>query len=157
MGRVHQISVSRGGVPKLAVPRAMVRIEGIEGDGHNDTKHHGGPTAAVCLFALEVIENLRAEGHPIGPGTTGENVTVSGIDWSRVGPGSRIVFDGGVELEVTRYTEPCSTIRDSFTGLQFRRIKQDMHPGESRVYARVVREGEIGVGEGLTVDADQGA
>lgn len=159
-GRVHQINISPGGVPKLPVRRATVAAIGIVGDGHYDTKRHGGPDAAVCLFSLEVIQSLRAQGHPIGVGTTGENVTVQGLDWAAVVPGVRLVFDGGVELEVTKYTSPCATIRDSFRGLEFRRIKQELHPGESRVYARVIREGELRAGEGASVmeprAADQG-
>jgi MOSC domain-containing protein YiiM len=155
-GRIHRINISTGGVPKLPVERAAVTVEGLAGDGHDD-KRHGGPNAAVCLFSLEVIERLRAEGHPIGPGTTGENVTVAGLDWRAVVPGSRLVFEGGggegggVELEVVQYTSPCSTIRDSFTGLEFRRIKQELHPGESRVYARVIRGGELKVGAAVSL------
>jgi len=34
------------------------------------------------------IEALQNEGHPIAFGSTGENLTVSGIDWQRVVPGS---------------------------------------------------------------------
>ena len=145
-GRIHQINISPGGVPKLRVERAGVTAGGLVGDGHNDTRHHGGPDAAVCLFSREVIERLRAEGHPIGPGTIGENVTVEGLDWAAVVPGCRLVFEGGVELEVVKYTNPCATIGESFRGLEFRRIKQDLHPGESRVYARVIREGELRAG-----------
>jgi len=63
------------------------------------------------------------------------------------------MFDGGVELEVTQYTTPCATIRDSFRDLAFNRIKQALHPGDSRVYARVLRAGQIRVGETLTVTA----
>lgn len=141
--------MSPGGVPKLAVPRAEVTVEGLLGDGHHDTKHHGGPERAVCLFSLEVIERLQAEGHPIVPGSIGENVTVKGLDWSRVEPGGRLTFDGGVELEITAYTTPCATIRESFAGSQFRRVRQDLHPGESRVYARVCRTGTVAAGEGV--------
>jgi len=42
-GRVHQVSVSKGGVPKMPVPRAAVSATGLSGDAQNDTKHHGGP------------------------------------------------------------------------------------------------------------------
>lgn len=144
---IHQLSISRGGVPKLPVPSARVGYLGIEGDGHDDVKHHGGPDRAVCLFSLEVISKLNDEGHPIAPGTTGDNITVAGVDWSAVVPGSRFVFERGVELETTQYTTPCSGIRDSFTGMKINRIKQDDHPGWSRVYARVVRAGTLSRGE----------
>ncbi len=144
-GRVYQINVSPGGVPKRPVAEAEVTVEGIQGDGHND-RSHGGPDRALCLFAREVIERLRAEGHPIGPGITGENLTVEGIDWSRVRPGVRLRI-GEVEAEVTQYTTPCKTIRASFRDGAIDRIHPVLYPGESRVYARVLRPGRIRVGD----------
>ena len=54
--RVHQISISDGGVPKHAVESARITSTGIAGDRQHDTKHHGGPDRAVCLFSLEVID-----------------------------------------------------------------------------------------------------
>lgn len=150
-GTVHQISVSPGGVPKSAVLTATVTATGIVGDDQHDKEHHGGPERAVCLFSREVIERLRIEGHPITAGSTGENLTISGIDWTRVEPGCRFAFEGGVELEVTGYTSPCRTISGSFAGGSFKRISQKAHPGESRVYARVVREGMLTTGEQVTL------
>lgn len=148
-GRVVSINVSNGGVPKLPVQRAVVTANGVEGDRQHDTEHHGGPMRAVCLFSLEVIERLRGEGHPIAPGAAGENVTVTGIEWAMVGVGSRFVFEGGVELEVTSYTSPCTTITGAFKGGRSKRISQKLHPGESRVYTRVLVEGEVAAGEGV--------
>ena len=153
-GLLYQVSVSRGGVPKVAVRECRVLKEGLEGDCQHDRKHHGGPERAVCLFSLEVIQRLQREGHPIGPGTAGENLTVSGIEWARLTPGTRVQVGDeveGVELEIASYTQPCSTIRDSFTELKFKRIDQELHPGESRVYARVVKEGVVRVGDGVEV------
>jgi MOSC domain-containing protein YiiM len=68
--RVAQISVSAGGVPKRAVPAARVTTLGIEGDVQRNREHHGGPDRALCLFSLERIRALRAEGHPIVPGAS---------------------------------------------------------------------------------------
>lgn len=152
-GRVHQVSVSKGGVPKVPVPGAVVTATGLSGDAQNDTKHHGGPERAVCMFSLDVIERLRGEGHPIASGSVGENLTITGIDWSTVAPGGRFEFEGGVVLEVASYTKPCSTIRESFAGLDFKRIFQDAHPGESRVYARVITPGPIAPGAWVTYRA----
>lgn len=151
VGTVRQVSVSDGGVPKLPVPQAIVSVGGVEGDRQRDQKHHGGSLRAVCIFSWEVIERLQSQGHPIVAGSVGENLTVEGVEWSRVGPGSRLVFEGGVELEVTTFTEPCSTIRESFTNLEFRLIKQDLHPGRSRVYSRVLKEGVVRAGENFRV------
>lgn len=152
---VHQISVSKGGVPKLSVSAAKVSLQGLEGDWQNDRKHHGGPDRAVCLFPLSLIELLRSEGHPIMSGTVGENLTLDGIaieEWAKLGPGTRLHFSGGVQLEVVSYCAPCSTIRNSFAGLEFNRIKQELHPGQSRLYARVLQEGSIAQGEACVIE-----
>ena len=145
--RVHQLSVSDGGVPKLAVPAAAVTPQGLAGDRQRNRRFHGGPKRAVCLFALEEIERLRAEGHPIAPGTTGENVTVAGLPWERVRPGARLALGDEVVLEVTSYTAPCKNIIPSFRDGDFTRISQKLHPGESRVYARVLRPGLLRTGD----------
>lgn len=145
-GRVVQIGVSRGGVPKLPVPRALLSSAGVEGDRQNDRRHHGGPDRAVCLYSLEIIQALRREGHPITPGSAGENVTVSGLEWARIAPGARLRV-GEALLEVAAYTVPCKTIRASFVDERFERISQKTNPGWSRVYARVLAAGAAQAGD----------
>jgi MOSC domain-containing protein YiiM len=149
-GVVFSINCSLGGVPKLPVPDALVAGFGVFGDTQNDKKHHGGPDRAVCLFSLEKIRALQEEGHPIGTGTTGENLTLSGLDWDLVVPGS-VLEIGDAILEVTSYTTPCRTIRESFIDHKFKRMSQDLHPGWSRVYARVLREGMVKIGDKVTL------
>ena len=87
---IFQINVSPGGVPKLPVRSAEVTALELVGDAHNNNVVHGGPTRAVCLYSLERILALQAEGHPIFPGATGENVTLAGVDWDAVVPGVRL-------------------------------------------------------------------
>ncbi len=65
-------------------------VDGVERDGHRHREHHGGLERAVCLYAMEAIETLRGEGHAISPGSLGENLTVAGLDWPSVVPGSRL-------------------------------------------------------------------
>jgi MOSC domain-containing protein YiiM len=142
-GRIVQISVSRGGVPKTAVPAARVTTDGVEGDLQRDREHHGGPERAVCLYSLEAIERLRADGHSIVPGSIGENVTVEGLDWPAVEPGDHLLLGDQVLVQVTRYTSPCLNIRGSFENGEFARVSQKRHPGWSRVYARVLVSGTI--------------
>jgi MOSC domain-containing protein YiiM len=145
--RIVQISVSPGGVPKNAVPAAQVTREGLAGDGHRDHEHHGGPDRAVCLFALERIHALQSEGHPLVPGSLGENLTIEGLDWDDVVPGSRLELGGRVMLEITRYTSPCINIRPSFSHHEYSRVSEQRHPGWSRVYARVLVPGHIATGD----------
>jgi MOSC domain-containing protein YiiM len=149
--RVVQINVSRGGVPKLPVPAARITRDGVEGDRQRDLRYHGGPERAVSVWSLEVIESLRAEGHPVVPGGAGENLTLTGLDWPAVRPGARLRLAGGVELEVTAFAPPCPIIRANFTGREFERISDKRHPGSSRVYCRVLREGQVSAGEGVVL------
>jgi MOSC domain-containing protein YiiM len=145
-GSIHQISVSDGGVPKLPVAEAFVNVRGVLGDQQADRRHHGRPEQALCLFSLEVIEALQAEGHPIEPGSAGENLTVSGIDWSLIQPGVRLQIGDRVEAEITYEATPCAKNARWFKDRDFMRMSQDEHPGWSRWYARVLAAGPIHVG-----------
>lgn len=107
---------------------------------------HGGPDRAVCLYSSELIEALQGEGHPIRPGTIGENLTLAGIDWTAMRPDARIEI-GDVLLEITKSTSPCKQIAGSFRDGDFGRVSQKIHPGWSRFYARVLREGIVTAGD----------
>jgi MOSC domain-containing protein YiiM len=143
--RVDWLNVSNGGVPKLPIHSAELTELGLVGDAHRKPMH-GGPTAALCLYSLEVIHALQAEGHPIYPGAVGENVTIVGLDWSRIQPGDRLRL-GPTLVEITRYTTPCVNVQGAFKDGQFARILVTRHPGESRAYARVIETGRITVGD----------
>lgn len=145
-GRLHQINVSPGGVPKLPVEEAYVSASGVKGDRQANRQIHGGFRKAVCLYSLEVIDELRQEGHPLFPGAAGENLTLEGVDWHRVVPGTRLRV-GPVLLQVTDPTNPCHQIAGWFIGGRFDRIRHDSHPGWSRMYAEVVEEGLVRTGD----------
>lgn len=153
---IHRVNASDGGVPKLPLAVATVTTLGITGDEHDEPQLHGGPMRALCLFPLELIEELRAAGHPIEPGGIGENVTTSGLDWSRVAPGVRLRLGGDVLIEVTAFTDPCKTIARNFADGDFNRINQRVAPGRSRVYAKVLTPGEIRPGDPITQEETAG-
>jgi MOSC domain-containing protein YiiM len=150
-GTIEQISVSPGGVPKLPVPEAEVNAWGLEGDGHNDPFHHGGPFRAICLYPVERIEALRAEGHYLVPGAIGENITTRGIDWDEIEPGVWLKLGSDVVIQVTQYTVPCATIMHCFQDADPTRVLQAAYPGWSRVYARVMSGGVIRAGDPVEV------
>jgi MOSC domain-containing protein YiiM len=150
-GRIRSVNISKGGVPKNPVTDAQVSRAGLLGDAHNDTEGHGGPDRAVCIYSHELIASLQREGHPIDVGSAGENLTVEGVNWDLVVPGARIRCGDEVELEVASFTSPCKTIKASFIDGDFKRISQKVHPGWSRVYARVVTEGKIRHGDPVQV------
>jgi MOSC domain-containing protein YiiM len=150
-GRIFQLNRSEGGVPKQALRSVEVTEAGMAGDRQRDHVHHGGPERALCLFSLEHILALQGEGHPIFPGAAGENVTLRGVDWSLMVPGRRLRLGDQVEIEITRYTAPCSTIAEFFSGNAYHRISQKVNPGWSRVSARVLQGGLLEAGQAVTI------
>ncbi len=150
-GRVVRVSVSPGGVPKQPVPSARVGALGLEGDGHHDRTEHGGPHRAVCLYSIEALARLRAEGHPVGPGSLGENLTLEGIELGDLYPGDRLTVGERVVLEISGPCNPCATIRGSFTDRQIGRVSVLAHPGDSRLYARVLEPGHVREGDSVRV------
>ena len=153
IGMVVALNISGGGVPKKSVTVVKVSRSGVDGDAQNDIKHHGGPERAVCIYSLEIIHALQREGHPIDVGTAGENLTLQGINWDLIVPGTRLRVGDEVLLEVASFTNPCKTIRGSFIDGKFIRIAQKFFPGWSRVYARVLAEGQIRSGDPVEVAA----
>lgn len=146
-GRVIQVSVSSGGVPKRAVDSAWVGRLGLTGDRHREDTVHGGPMRAVCLLGAEVIGRLRAEGHPVVAGGVGENLTTTSIDWSTQPAGTRIRVGEQLLLELTLPAMPCDTQRPNFRDGLVNRISIALHPADSRMYARVLVEGEVRPGD----------
>lgn len=150
-GRVAQLNVSDGGVPKRPVEVADVGDRGVVGDRQATRKHHGRPLQALCLWSAEVIDALRAEGHPIGPGSAGENITVSGIDWATIRPGTQLLV-GDVVIEISAWAVPCKKNARWFLGGDFGRMSHDRHPGWSRAYAWVREPGTVRQGDAVVVE-----
>jgi MOSC domain-containing protein YiiM len=144
-GSIFSINISPGGVPKQPTRSAWIGVNGVEGDRQRNLELHGGQDRAVSLYSLELIQALRAEGHPVEPGSLAENLTLTGIDWSLMVPGVQ-VRAGPVLLELTAYVHPCRNVSRSFIDGGFIRISQKAHPGWSRIYARVLEEGLVTAG-----------
>jgi MOSC domain-containing protein YiiM len=108
----------------------------------------------VSLYGHERIVALQAAGHPIAPGTTGENLTIAGLDWSALAVGDCFRIGDDVCIVITSYAVPCKNIAGSFCDGNFSRLSQKLHPGWSRLYARVVREGLVRPGDAVVFDID---
>jgi MOSC domain-containing protein YiiM len=150
-GRIFQLNASNGGVPKRSVREAVLTMTGLVGDRQAKADIHGGPERALCLYSLERILELQAEGNPIFPGSAGENLTVSGLQWERLAPGVTLAAGDEVVIQISSYTSPCKTISGSFVDGQFSRISQNLRPGDSRLYASVLRPGRLAVGQEIKV------
>ena len=129
---------------------AVVDQLGISVDQQNDTRHHGGADRALVIYSLERLLALQAEGHPIYPGSIGENVIVTGIAWKALVPGMWLRL-GEVLTEITGYAAPCETIRRSFRDENFSRVGEKTNPGWSRLTLRVLQPGRMSVGDPVAV------
>ena len=145
-GRLTAINRSNGGHLKSQVNEALITESGVEGDRQADQARHGGVDRAVTLYSLELIQALASEGHSIQSGTLGENLTIAGLDWSRIVPGVEVLV-GQVRLRITTYATPCNNVKDAFADGNSSRIAQKLHPGWSRACARVLAGGTVSVGD----------
>jgi MOSC domain-containing protein YiiM len=154
-----QINVSRGGVPKRPIPAGRVTFARVEGDDWNDTKHHGLRDQALCLFSIELIEELKAEGYPLFPGALGENFTTQGMDFRAMRPGQIYRVGNEVEMRITKIRTPCRTIavygKEIIAALYDVEVRRgNVHTpkwGRSGYYAEVLREGVVRPGDPIVL------
>jgi MOSC domain-containing protein YiiM len=160
-GRIKAISISaQKGVAKSNVPQAELKADyGVVGDAHA-----GGPRQ-VSLLAFESIDRFREKGLQVAPGDFAENLTVEGMDLSRLAVGSRLRVarasswhrhpadaawagcpchgspQSGVELEVTQLGKKCHG-----RCRIYEKVGDCIMPVQG-VFARVVVGGTIRVGD----------
>jgi MOSC domain-containing protein YiiM/ubiquinone/menaquinone biosynthesis C-methylase UbiE len=149
IGLVVSVNISPGGVPKRPISRARLHWRGLEGDAHSKPEPiHGTPEQAVCLYAIEAIERVRADGHQAFPGAYGENLTIVGLDWAGLRHGDRLrIGTAGLVLMLTDYAPPCETQERWFVGGRYGRISARKHPEDARWYAAVLEEGDVAPGD----------
>lgn len=148
---LYQINVSDGGVPKHPVLEAFIATSGVVGDRQENLKFHGGPDRALCLYSQELIEQLQDEGHAIEAGSSGENLTIAGLDWEKLKPGDQLQVGPEVQVEIMSYTTPCDKNARWFRDGDYKRVSHKKNPGWSRLYAKVLREGLVRPGDAVTV------
>ena len=155
-GTVLQVSISQGGVPKLAVPEAAVTLRGLEGDRCAHPQFHGGPSQALLLIASEAVDDLAARGWPVFYGALGENITTAGLDRRSVRPGQRYRV-GTAIVEITRLRVPCAALDAYGKGIQGELYDSACKAGDVRsprwgvggFYAAVVQPGWVRVGDAI--------
>ena len=151
-GSVAHIHQGNGGVPKLPVESAAVGFRGLHGDTQRARVHHGRVWQALCLYSGEAITRLRNEGHSIAVGSAGENLTITGIDWAALRPNTRMLIGDDLLIELTLPALPCKKNAQWFVDGDFMRMHHVAHPGETRWYARVLRDGEVRTTDAVIVE-----
>lgn len=157
-GRVLQVSISRGGVPKRAIPQGDIGPLGIAGDSFNHPQIHGGPQQAVLLISSEAIDELTALGYPVYPGALGENITTVGVDRAQWRAGQRWRV-GLAIVELTKVRAPCDTLSVYGPGIQSALYDAQVKAGDPSsprwamggYYASVVRPGLVRPGDPIVL------
>jgi MOSC domain-containing protein YiiM len=144
-----QLSISPGGMPKLAIAEAMVSPDGVAGDWQRNRKYHGGPDRAVCVFSVELYDWLRERGIDLQPGAVGENFTTQGINLPALSPGSRLRV-GDCLIEITKIRVPCKNLDQWHPDL----AKAMLEVGRSGWVARVLESAVVRPGDMVRVEPD---
>lgn len=140
-GKVVAVNISeRTGVRKTNIGKAKaLKNFGLEGDAHAGNWHR-----QVSLLAQESIDKMRSFGLTLSPGDFAENITTSGIDLLSLDIGAKIKV-GNALLEVTQKGKSCHV------GCEIRKLVGDCIMPREGIFARVLEEGEIEVGDEIEV------
>jgi ferredoxin-NADP reductase/MOSC domain-containing protein YiiM/ferredoxin len=128
--------------------RRMARRLNVDGDGQADLTAHGGEHRAIYVYDEASLRHWERElgRADLGPGSFGENFTVSGLadDAVCIGDAFRI---GGAVFEVTQPRVTCFKIGMK---LDEPRMPALMYAhGRPGFYLRVLEEGEVGEGDAI--------
>jgi len=143
------------GIYKIPIegPAQVMKL-GIKGDFIASKKHHGGPDQAVYVYGgadyIWWSQELEKE---LGPGTFGDNLTISELESSQFNIGDYLHF-GEVTLQVTAPRIPCATFAARMEDPQFvKRFRKAERPG---LYCRVIREGNVEAGNNVIIEKYRG-
>ena len=130
----------------------FITYEGIEGDRHRKAAEQiqyssvasvsSVPKRQVLLMDLETLKEF-----DLFSGQVRENVTVEGLDFSKINTGDTLTFESGVILEITGICDPCSFMEGIREGLR------DDIDGRRGLLAFVQNGGSVQVGNSINVES----
>ena len=156
-GRVAQVSVSQGGIPKRAILSGELSEAGVAGDTWR-YPFHGGRRQAILLVTIEGIDELVSQGFQLFAGALGENLTTRGLDRRELRLGHRLRA-GTAEIELTKICTPCATLDVYGPGIQAAIYDARVQAGDagsprwglSGFYASVVRPGTVSASDPIAL------
>ncbi len=123
---------------------------GLEGDVIVSKKHHGGPDQAIYVYGLADYAWWAKElGKEILPGTFGENLTISELESAQFNVGDMLHI-ADVTLQVSAPRIPCKTFATRMDDPQW--VKKFRHAERPGLYCRVLKEGDVQAGDGVSVE-----
>jgi len=127
-----------------------IKSLGIDGDAICDVKSHGGVDQALYVYGgADYVWWSQELGKEIGPGTFGDNLTISDLESATFNIGD-FLHIGEVSLQVTAPRIPCSTFATRMDDPQW--VKKFRHAERPGLYVRVLTEGTIQAGDPISVE-----
>ena len=147
-GKTVQTSIFK----KPVAGRVRVERLNVEGDRQSDLTVHGGADKAVYAYPAEHYSFWREQlpGMDLPWGAFGENFTTEGLVEGSVHIGDQLRV-GSAEFMVTQPRMPCFKL-----GIRFGRpdiVKHFLRSGRTGFYFAVAQEGEVTVGDAVTLIA----
>ena len=139
------------GIFKTPVSDSIIITKlGLAGDHIIDKSVHGGEDQAVYLYSQEDNDWWANQlDRPIEPGMFGENLTLSSFSTDKLKIGDRLKVND-VVLEITAPRTPCFKLAQKMGDPKFvKTFAEAVKPG---AYARVIKEGEVHVGNEVTIE-----
>lgn len=141
---------------------------GVEGDAHMGVtvQHrsrlkktpHAPNLRQVHLIHAELLDELRAAGFAVVPGSIGENITTSGIDLLGLPCGTRLLIGPEAVVELTGLRNPCVQLDRYQPGLTAAVLDRDADGAlvrKSGVMSVVAAAGEVRPGDPIRIEMPQ--
>jgi MOSC domain-containing protein YiiM len=129
------------GIRKKPSKKAFLSKTAFEGDGVANTKYHGGPDRAVCVYPNEHYDMWEKEFNvSLSRPAFGENITVSNMTEENVYIGD-IYQLGETVIQITQGRVPCQTISKSNQVSVF--LDRIIETGYTGYFCRVLQEGVV--------------
>ncbi len=136
------ISEKKGTKKKNVGTCRLVKDWGIAADGHAGNWHR-----QLSLLSKKSIEKIRAKGLPVDYGDFAENLSIEGIDLYLLPVGTTLTIGADVIIRITQIGKECHTRCNIFY-----QVGDCVMPKEG-VFAEVLKEGEVTVGDTIKVMA----
>ena len=139
----HGSSLYTGGA-KAPVAAARLKLEGFEGDGQGDLRHHGGRDRTACVYPAEHYAWWKSQGLDLPFGAFCENLTVEGAREEQLCIGD-IFRVGAAIVQIALQRDPCRTL-DRLCGIPGLHVRAQ-ESGRCGFHMRTLEEGEIRAGD----------
>lgn len=136
-------------VKQQASGKIALGLEGLEGDGQADRKHHGGPDKALCVYPIEHYTYWEEKlDRALPTAAFGENLTVRGLLEDNVCIGDTFAL-GEAIVQVSQPRQPCHKLAKRYGVPDMALWVQEA--GYTGFYFRVVQPGYIQAGTELAL------